>query len=154
MKEAIQVDEKVDTKLVDQIIKWICEGKSKGYIIQKLTKGKPEKDQESIEYAIKLIKEAISQLNEICNLPASETSKFHIEHYEKIYDYFKNIRHTQGANKALKAKERLKRIFQMPKMTINQNIQTTISNSLKYDISKLSEKQRTRMQFLLNKAKV
>lgn len=143
----------IKKNIVDQIIKWITDGKSKGYIIQELTKEQPN-DQESNKYAINLIDEAIRKLNEICNVPPAETIKVHVEHYERIYDYFKSIGHRVGANRALKAKEKLKGIFQSPKMTINQNIRTIVSNDVKYDTTKLSTEQLIRFEFLLKKAKV
>lgn len=143
----------IKNNVVDQILKWIVDGKSKGYIIQKLIKDKPD-DQESYKYAINLIDDSIRKLNEICNVPPIETIKVHVGHYERIYDYFKSIDHTVGANRALKAKEKLKGLFQSPKMTINQNTRTIISNDVKYDTTKLSTEQFIRLEFLLKKAKV
>lgn len=143
-------DKQSKEDLINSVITCITHGKSKGAIIDRLVS---ENKIESIEIAHNLIQQALDRLNEMCNVAPQETIKAHIQFYELIFDYFKKINHTQGANRALRAKERLKGIFQNPKMTINQNIKTTINVEPKYDTSRLAEGQLTRLEFLLSEAK-
>lgn len=152
-KEMNELEEKIEKSVINQIIKWITEGKSKGDIMQKLTKHDAE-DQKSFNNAQKLINKAIMQLNDLCSTNPQETIKAHLETYEKIFDYFRNINHTQGANRALKAKEKLKGILQNQKMIINQTIETKIETEVKYDTSVLNKAELERLHYLLNKAMV
>lgn len=151
--EINQLEQKLHKSIINQTIKWITEGVTKGEIIQRIKKRLKE-DKNAEKLAQDLIAKAINQLNEFSNSDPNETIKAHLEIYETIYDYFKSIKNIQGANKALRAKEKLKGIIQNQRVVINQNIETEISVYPKYDISKLNEEEQNRMNYLLNKARI
>lgn len=147
------IEEKLEKRLINQIIKWITEGMNKGEIIEKITmRLKADKNAEKLSHH--LIAKAIFQLTEFSNSDPSETIKAHLEIYESIYDYFKSIKNIQGANKALRAKEKLKGIIQNQRVVINQNTVTEISVNPQYDISRLTDEEQKRMNYLLNKARI
>lgn len=149
--EINQHEEKLEKSVINQIIKWITEGVTKGEIIQRIKKSLKE-DKNAEKLAHNLIEKAINQLSEFSNSDPSETIKAHLEMYERIHNYFNSIKHIQGANKALRAKEKLKGVIQNQRVVINQNTVTEISVNPEYDISKLTDEEQKRMNYLLNKA--
>lgn len=94
------------------------------------------------------IAESVAENNE-------EIVKTHVILYEEIYRRFRWLRFEKGALKTLKQKEKL--LGMLPETTkefvINNqvNVDQSIQQDLKYDYSKLSDKEVERMNYLLNK---
>lgn len=136
-------------ELVNVSVGLIVEGRSKGEIMEfildqsVLIKNKPD--------ALNLIQQAIGRLEEMTKQDAASVVASHTEAYEMIFAWFKSIRNTSGANKALKAKERLAGIFKENKLTVNQKINTVIEREVVYDYSRLTASELKDFNFLTDK---
>jgi hypothetical protein len=148
-------------ELVTKIIGWICDGftdkdeeegtvdkiKLKRLVIRNAPVELTDND------ATELIRFAFERLGEITMQDAPVVISVHIENYERIYEYFKRIGHTQGVNKALKAKEALLGVLGKKSVTINQKKKTVINRVVEYDWSRLTPSEQLEMEEIINKAK-
>lgn len=98
-----------------------------------------------------LIEDGKKYLEETVSTDSKQIVTIHIGLYEEIYKYYKSIGHTEGANKAMRAKERLMGMIGKNKVVINKKTDITIHRKIEYDLTRLTPAQKKRYQELYNK---
>ncbi|MBZ5859445.1 hypothetical protein [Flavihumibacter profundi] len=145
-----------EQEIITRITNLICdEAMGRDKIIQVFLNEGWECQEESIN---ELIDSAIDKLNLLYSTPEYRRSVMedHISKYELIYAYLREAGYTPGSNKALQAKERLMDVLKEGNKVTVRNSEITITEtgvSHKYDLTKLTEVERARLQFLMEKAR-
>lgn len=103
---------------------------------------------------LKQIDSAKAHLEEITELDTQKIISIHLGWYEEMYRYFEEIKHVEGMNKVMKAKERLLGLHKREnKVVINNKNTVNVTRKVEYDFSRLSEPQKIRLQELMDKMK-
>ncbi|OYU53821.1 MAG: hypothetical protein CFE25_17150 [Chitinophagaceae bacterium BSSC1] len=139
-----------EEKIINQILEWLTSDNSRSEIIGKL-KSDPKLKQTDSKCE-ELISHAFEKLREITTQSPTEVVKSHIDLYETIHSYFKEIGHAAGVNKALKAKEKLTGLLKGNKVFITQTSTTTIEEDFSYNTDNLTKPEKERLEYLLKKA--
>lgn len=132
----------------------LLEGKKKAEIFTEInqTIKVPLNETDLTNYYIK----ALEILEERYGQDLPAIKMVHIAHYEEIYAYAQSINHDELMNAALAAKERLLGLHQQEKTTVNRKrkINVAVLNKKSYDMSKLTQEERDRFEYLIKKATV
>lgn len=139
--------------LKTMIISWLMQGCSRTEIL-KLIKGHSLSKITNVE-AEKLLTESKTMLQEnVATETNEETIALHVGWYEEIYNYFHSIQHSEGMRRSLAAKEKLIGLTQPEKIIVNKNTQVSVQQNENYDMQKLTEHERERLEFLIKKMTV
>lgn len=141
-----------EQEAINKIIQWRIDGIGSKEIEEKILKEYKELNlgQSNID---KIKRKSLDALEEISKEDAEIVVSIHVGWYEEIFKYFNKINYSAGIRKAMRGKEKLLGLLKEPKLTINQKINKTITREVDYDLSKLPEDKKVRLNQLLNKAK-
>jgi hypothetical protein len=151
-KDKAKLNKLQKEELITTIIEWILNGVPKWKVKENILLHAPVELNDND--ATELIRFAIARMEEISKQDAQVVINTHIELYEEIYKYFIKVGFVQGANKALKAKEKLSGLIKDKKeWVINQKKKTIVNKVVEYDTSRLNPEQKKLLEELYNKAK-
>lgn len=142
-------------ELINKTIEWKCQGLTSSEIVENIILHAPLKI--TVSHAYRLLNLTEDRIHEFSKHDALTIISVHVGHYEKMYRYFNSIGHVKGMNAAMKAKERLLGLHRdANKVVINQTTTTTtttVNEPPPYDFTKLNDKEKSRLDELLNKMK-